>query len=925
MDSRVSPSSPLWRVFAEAETATILVHKKEHRQRGIDAMNIMAQAVFEGHPLEEYFIDCEVPVMPGGCSGFALAEHSDTSSNLYGHSENLEKLCYLIFEALEMIGTLFSCRVAKGTSQFAERFKYDVISSTLLSPSLSTSPHPHRRSLSPSIPGKLGSSHSRNTSSTDSSMAFRLPDQELDQSSASLTADNETPLWPLTLTVTFAVAALSAKFYFLAILSLATTSYYVYVHNLDVVAKPDIMKPSIEALQDLVSAGQIWGSVFQDAFDILESEEPSSYGVMTPSSPSSPLRIALHSSLLTTQTQCDNVRQLLSALTSPSELAQLSEMYAPPSPVKPTFSLNDTPRPQSLPESRQRTSSVPDRKRSTWNGSYSALALAGSPTFHMVRRREKRRSDLSALLEATSPSRRSSISAPSSPCHTKTLPDVQEEGDQQEQENTRPPLEEDEYFGAAALTLQRKRKSGGLETLSLSSRNSFASLSRSNSDPKRSSGSSGSRFTLMQTTRHPLSLSSLHQALQGATASKRYACSHLLALRFEDDEDEGYWEDVRSVMGLLTSTFVDASSRLSEAFDELDEQKLKDQDTASESSVSISRSGSMSPIPESSIRHLSQTHPGSFAPMPSQVSRFAAHVDTISSAINDARDNLEQCVAALKVDSSAESTDDNCQPHDVSQDHPALQAYERLRRELGLALRECERGRERLIDIVFPPKSSSSEEEADDLPALGPDAGTDESDKADFTPPMLDMFRRRDEGDSIGVTIVSPDGEEIDTDDVSSHLLLTTSSQHLPPRGIEQIFEGETELNVPFMREKSKLTREERIKLARAKRDSKNSNDGLGSESQVERWGPGGEVVQELKDVIWKVVFRVFALLSYGINIAHYGLDRSEAEELEFIREVIHAVTQEKEKQVRGKQDEDRNQTIATLGKEYQETKGKRI
>jgi len=55
------------------------------------------------------------------------------------------------------------------------------------------------------------------------------------------------------------------------------------------------------------------------------------------------------------------------------------------------------------------------------------------------------------------------------------------------------------------------------------------------------------------------------------------------------------------------------------------------------------------------------------------------------------------------------------------------------------------------------------------------------------------------------------------------------------------------------VRERSKLSRAERIQAMKAKRES--GGDALGSESKTgaERWGPGGEVVQELKDVIWKV------------------------------------------------------------------------
>jgi hypothetical protein len=46
---------------------------------------------------------------------------------------------------------------------------------------------------------------------------------------------------------------------------------------------------------------------------------------------------------------------------------------------------------------------------------------------------------------------------------------------------------------------------------------------------------SSSRFTSMQPPRHPLSLHALNQALQAALLSRRYTCSHLLALRFSEE------------------------------------------------------------------------------------------------------------------------------------------------------------------------------------------------------------------------------------------------------------------------------------------------------------------------------------------------------------------------------------------------------
>lgn len=812
----------------------------------------MAQPYYDGHPLEEYLTDSgEAPEqMPGSWPFFSMLQHSFTESQaVFKYSAQVEKICFSIFGTLQFISSLFtSDRVSKRTLAFAERFKYGVISSSLLSPGFASTPvpHPHRRSFSPHIPGRLASNHSRSTSGADSIATSQI--------SLTIPPESEPHVWPVTLSITLSVAALSARFYALFVLLLVSALYYMHVHRSDLHSKPDIITPSLEALQKLIIAGKVWDAVVQDTLDTLENEERSIFhGPSSTAMTSSSLRVALSTSLLTTQTQCDNVRQLLAAIVSPPELAQLSEMYAPSSPMKLTFSLNsDNYRPLSLPGSRQpdNFTSVRDHKRSTWNGSYSALAQAGSPISHIAKRREKRRSDLSALLGAASPSRRSSVSAPTSPSAHQPLLDVVEEDDTHPGASSLPEGE-DVCFGAAALDLRRKHHSQGISNFGTPLRNTAVSLLRSNSDSRHlPTMSPASKYTSMQTSRHPLSFSSLKQSLQSALASKRYACSHLLALRFEGDEDDAYWEDVRSLMSLLTTTLVDASSRLTEVLDEAEEQEQQLKDAASSDSSSDAQLAYSLPSPPLPTRPLSLSISQftSFAPMPSDLARFAAHADAISSALNDARDHLEQCVTSLKEETPfGHSPQLSTSSIEEPSNHPALLAYERLRREIGLALRECERGRERLLNIVHPP--SPAPEEPEDLPTLAPDMGSDDSDKLEETSPGMDA-----QNEDIGLTVISPSGESFDADDASSPLLLAASSHHLPPPGIEQVFEAETGNTPAFTRERSKMTREERIKLAKARRESGGGVIGTDEHSsKIERWGPGGEVVQELKDVIWKV------------------------------------------------------------------------
>ena len=580
--------------------------------------------------------------------------------------------------------------------------------------------------------------------------------------------------------------------------------------------------------------------------------------------PLSSLRVALSSSLLTTQTQCDNVRQLLSAVASPTELSQLTEMYAPPSPMKSTFSVNmESHRPLSHPGSPERKEppTDPRMKRSTWNGSYSALASAGSPPmFQLALRRAKHRSDLSALAGARSPLRGSNAAAPTSPSPLRPIVDVSEE-DSMIAVNSSFTSAHEETFGSAALHLRRELQNGGVfdtpqHGAPLSSKQAkFVSHHRAATSP--------SKYTSMPASRHPLSLSALHQSRHLALASKRFACSHLLALRFEDD-DEIYWEDVRSVMSLLTSALVDASTRLSEVLDEIEESHLRVDDSATEDPSCINTPCSLrSPSPRFSYKLPQSLGLGtllpttSFAPLPSNHSRFAAHVSTISSALNDAREQLEQCVASLNGDvSPVDSPHQSTVSTSSIGEHPAVQAYERLRRELGLALRECERGRDRLTSIVVPSPGEEEDAGSDDDPTSEPNLS---GPKEENDPPTVgDDVTESD----VSLTIVTPD-TGADSDDVAAHLLFATSMEHFPPPGIEQVYEADTSSIGAFTRERSKLTREERIKLAKARREAVangGSNDRSGLQldpdspsPKMERWGPGGDVVQELKDVIWKV------------------------------------------------------------------------
>ncbi|KAJ7583041.1 hypothetical protein C8J56DRAFT_832139 [Mycena floridula] len=722
----------------------------------------MAQPVFDEHPLDQYLRESgeTAEFMPGIAPELVVelgVEHDQEEDDEDPHTES---------ELWRNIVAILSPYLNRhGNSPFAERFKYDVISSSLLATSLSSVPHPLR---SPAIPPYV---------------------EQQQPHRPHLLAESH--YWISSFAFALALVLFRARYYLTGFLLLCGPLFSVYLLAVDTILVKHDMSSTLDGLQELMSASDVWDSVVQEAITVIEKDEQHStyYGSLNPLSPSSSLRVTLQSSLHTTQTHCDNVRQLFMALTSPPELSQISEMYAPPSPraISPsplqTMSVPPTPTP-----ARQRRLSSPadfDPKRSTWsgsvstwNGSYSTLAQAGSP---MLKRREKRRSDLSALLQVSG-----TQSVPiTPPAGSPNLADLKE--DEEGFSDT---------FGSAALNMRSRHQSQGLENLGIHPRS-----------PQLSTFSSGSRFTTLQTHRHPLSLSALHVSLNGALASKRYACSHLLALRFEDETDDGYWEDVRSVISLLTSTLADASARLTVALEVAETARIKDQ------------------VP--SVPHSRTTSAEfSFAPVPSQLSRFAAHVDSISTALTEAKESLADCVKSIKEEEKLS----------------ALSAYERLRRELGFALRECERGRDRLLEITAPPRALDEHLDDSDLPGLTSDDSdkpSDDSDKQEASSPVDDEPQPL-------VSVVGENG--VGLDDATAHLLL---ERQLPPPGIEQVFESESGHASGFSREKSKLTRAERIELAKKAREQ-GSMSSMSSLTR-ENTGPGIDVVQELKDVIWKV------------------------------------------------------------------------
>jgi len=390
---------------------------------------------------------------------------------------------------------------------------------------------------------------------------------------------------------------------------------------------------------------------------------------------------------------------------------------------------------------------------------------------------------------------------------------------------------EDSSFRALALELQKNQTP---PRRSLATPRSAGSL--------RISPSSASRFTAMQSMRNPLAIYSLDAALQSALASKRFACAHLLALRFEDEEDDMYWEDVRSVMSLLSTSLEDETARLSEAMDEWHKSRERD--------ARPSATSTPSPVatPEPYLPQRRHRQLPSFAPQSSQMTKAKTHIDSIAEALDRAFGELETCVSSLhqhEADAAEASSSERSA-------QVAMSAYESLRRELGIAIRDCERTRGPILSILHDRNPDTTE------PGDASNEPLEQGSMPDMTqggdPFPLDSPTRAG-ASSPPPAYVSRGPSQI-VDDVTAHLLASATATTLPPFGVDRVFEADSGPTVkPYTKERSTLSRAERIALAQARRRNVRQ-DTLSIESErrlAPAVMPGIDVVEELKQVINRV------------------------------------------------------------------------
>ncbi|KAG9108041.1 hypothetical protein FRC07_008535 [Ceratobasidium sp. 392] len=580
----------------------------------------------------------------------------------------------------------------------------------------------------------------------------------------------------------------------------------------------------LAALDRCVQAASAWDSVVSEAVGLLEVEERTLFYSSSPPAPApatSALRVALASELNAATNTTDTLRGLFAPLTQPAALAPLAAMYAPPT-SPPPVRVRSHARYASIGiGSRTPDTSpspglgAPESKRSTWGpgigggggGKFSTGANYGN--LGLGRRR------------TSASMRRSRLATP---------------------DRIPLPVDEDEDAGSPKVVSDIGEDSERLAPLPQFGSDSEA-VTTPRTPPRRNSRTPHQTFgsaalsslrrashSQIQTT----SLAAIRHALTVARSSRRHTAAHLMALRFADGDGE-YWEDVKSVMGLLSAGMEDAASRLGAAVESVQGNAAGDSSFGSESGLA----------PGAVLTPLS----AGFAPTASPKERFAMHVEELVGAAGRAKE-LASSLSSLSLDTSSSSPDSDAQ-------------LEAVRRELGTALRQLERARAVLRQQQQRSKPGLEEEEDvdSDVPGLdGSPSSPASSEKGEELTPLdaihvnADILRR----DSMGRDTLLHESANVRQDDASAYLLLGTSAQHLPPPGIEQVFEADTDDLAGVVggkRQRSTMSRADRIAAARAKREQKPAGAttrGGGGEN----WGPGGEVVQELKAVISEVGVR---------------------------------------------------------------------
>lgn len=316
---------------------------------------------------------------------------------------------------------------------------------------------------------------------------------------------------------------------------------------------------------------------------------------------------------------------------------------------------------------------------------------------------------------------------------------------------------------------------------------------------------------------NPLSTSALKAACLGLHMKRRRMACCLLGLKFHD-QDEEYWSTVRSTLRDLSTAITREVGGLEVTLEE-----------AKSTPVTRSVNGMIS-MPPPWATGTTSTGVPDFAPRTSDQATLSQHVES-----------MEQSLTAAWAELQAVKQSAN-QPGGLTEE------WAKVRGSLGQLVREWERGKE-VVSRIDPARQTPFERE--------------NSENGDTNPAPLPSFMKAwndEEKTTPDTSFTSIEDTDTSSDFPGEPDLHTyIRSETLPPPGQDLVFESLPASLADNPMERSKLSREDRIKLMKEARDkgmtlgemlNRRENGDSGKDNERQMMQMGGEVVGELKGMI---------------------------------------------------------------------------
>lgn len=318
----------------------------------------------------------------------------------------------------------------------------------------------------------------------------------------------------------------------------------------------------------------------------------------------------------------------------------------------------------------------------------------------------------------------------------------------------------------------------------------------------------------------PLSTSALKAACLGLHMKRRRMACCLLGLKFHD-QDEEYWSTVRNALRDLSTVITREVGHLELALEEAKANPV------------TQLADRVMPIPPPWTINTTSTGMPDFAPRTSDHAALLQHVE-----------NMEQSLTAAWTELQAVKQSAN-------RSEGVTEEWAKVRASLGQLVREWERGKE-VVSKIDPVRQTPSE---------GADSENGDTHLAPL-PPFMKAWNDEEEKDKTtpDTSFTSVEGTDTSSEfpnerDLDTYLRAET----LPPPGQDLIFESLPASFPDTQIERSKLSREDRIKLMKEARDKgmtlgemlqRRENGDNGKENERQMMQMGGEVVGELKGMI---------------------------------------------------------------------------